>query len=161
MVLRIRGGGPPYSTRPPQLGIAPGGLIKQCIIEDPYPASIWDADRAISFNVQILNLEVFQQFTGMAPPATPISAQTYISQGLPFFDIYNEHSKVEGNFKNIKSVAMIDTEKRGKKRKYDERVDESPVDNSVILLNPDGTHHSFKPVSVLKAGLGRMNHVQF
>ncbi len=58
-----------------ELGIAPGGLIKQCVLEDTHPAWIWDTDRQISFNVQILNSELFQQVTGVAPPDTPISAR--------------------------------------------------------------------------------------
>ncbi|KAI4122666.1 MAG: hypothetical protein LQ338_005682 [Usnochroma carphineum] len=167
LVLKLRGGGGGPTPEESQLGVAPGGLIKQCIIEDPYPASKWDLDRAISFNVQILNSQLFQQVTGVIPPASPISAQTYASRGLPFFDIYNEQSQVQGDFRAIKSVVAMDVEKVGKeyqegnKDKINNTADEQPIGNSVVLLNPDGTHHSFKPVSVLKAELKRMNYAQF
>ena len=130
-------------------------MIKQCVLEDTHSASIWDTDRQISFNVQILNSELFRQVTGLAPPDIPISAETYSSHGLPFFDIYNETSEVEGDFKGIKPVVAMDKEKGINKH------EEPHVENRVILLNPNGTTLDFKPVSVLKEKLKRLQHAQF
>lgn len=163
LVLRLRGGGPGPDPQVLELGIAPGGLIKQCILEDPYPESIWDHGSALHFNVQILNSERFQHVTGRMPPATPISAETYVSHGLPFFDIYNESSKVKGEFQGVKSVVTMDKEKAGKKRSHDDMADELPIATPVVLLNPDGTNQSvcFKPVKVLQAELKSMNHAEF
>lgn len=90
------------------MGVAPGGLIKQCILEDTHPASIWERDRTVCFNVQILNSEMFQQVTGKGPPSTPISAKTYADQGLPFYKIYGETSTIKGDFDGIKSVKELD-----------------------------------------------------
>lgn len=73
------------------MGVAPGGLIKQCILEDEYSAASWDSAHTITFNVQILNSEVFRQVAGMDPPETPVDAKTYSGLGLPFYKIYNEH----------------------------------------------------------------------
>ncbi|KAL8947960.1 MAG: hypothetical protein Q9222_005807 [Ikaeria aurantiellina] len=153
-------GGGSLDEKVMELGIAPGGLIKQSIHEDKLPASNWDVDRAISFNVQILNSQLFRQVTGFPPPHTPVTAKTYADNGLPFFDMYEEASEVQGDFKGVKSVATIDLEKDDKKRKHDEVADEPPVSTSVVLLNADGTHH-FTPVSTMKAELKSMNHVQF
>ncbi|KAL8942161.1 MAG: hypothetical protein Q9216_001808 [Gyalolechia sp. 2 TL-2023] len=160
-VLRLRGGG--YNKGPrSELGIAPGGLIKQCIQEDTLPASAWDINRAVSFNVQILNSQLFRQVTGLPPPKTPISAQTYAVHRLPFFDIYDETSNVQGKFEGIKSIAPVAKEEMiNKGKKSDEKAVESSVDNSIILLNQNGTHCGFKPVSVLKEELARINHAQF
>lgn len=91
----------------------------------------------------------------MVPPDTPISVKTYSSHGLPYFDIYNETSKVEGDFKGIKSVVAMDKEKGNNNH------EEPHVENRVILLNPNGTTLGFKPVSVLKEELKRLQHVQF
>ncbi|KAL8749266.1 MAG: hypothetical protein Q9184_006875 [Pyrenodesmia sp. 2 TL-2023] len=162
-VLRLRGGGwgpPPGES---ELGIAAGGLIKQCVIEDEYPESIWDIDRALFFNVQILNSHHFEHVTGRAPPATPISAQTYASSGLPFFEIFNETSRVEGDFKDVKSVVAIDQGKAGKEMNPDDMADEKPVTTPVVLLNQDGTNRGcrFKPVNVMKAELRAVTHAQF
>ena len=107
LVLNLRGGGG-QNPKDIALGVAPGGLIKQCILKDTNPAIIWDRDRTICFNVQILNSAMFQQVTGKAPPSTPISAKTYADQGLPFYKIYGETSNVKGDFAGIKSVKQLD-----------------------------------------------------
>lgn len=163
LVLRLRGGGDGPPPGESEFGIAAGGLIKQCVVEDEYPGSIWDIDRALFFNVQILNSHHFELVTGRAPPATPISAQTYASNGLPFFEIYNETSKVKGDFKNVKSVVAIDKGKAGKGKSHGDVADEKPVTTPVVLLNQDGTNHGcrFKPVNVMKAELKAINHAQF
>lgn len=120
LVCRLRGGDGSY-LKNAALGVAPGGLIKQCILEDTNPATIWERDYAICFNVQILNSAMFQQVTGRAPPPTPISAKTYADEGLPFYKIYGETSAIKGDFDGIKSVKEIDKTKteNGKREKED------------------------------------------
>ena len=108
MVLRLCGGGPGPDPKNVAMGVAPGGLIKQCILMDTEPATIWERDRTICFNVQILNSDMFQQVTGKPPPSTPISAKTYANQGLPFYKIYKETSSIKGDFNAIKSVKKLD-----------------------------------------------------
>lgn len=90
------------------MGLAPGGLIKQCIKKDDYPSMIWDREQTICFNVQILNSDMFQQVTGVAAPPTPVSAKTYADQGLPFYKIYAETSIVKGDFSGVKSLKALD-----------------------------------------------------
>lgn len=73
---------------------------------------------------------------------------------------------VEGDFGDIKSVAAMDIEKSPIERESDsldehDEDDEPTIENPVTLLNPDGTQHRFKPVSVLKAELKRLNYAQF
>ena len=156
LVLRLRGGGPAPSR---EIGIAAGGLVKQCILPDPYPASDWDVPRSISFNVQVLNSEHFRQVTGFDPPNTPVTAATYASKGLPFFDIYNEKSNIKGDFKAVKSVMAIDKAKaQGAGHDFEE---EASVGNPIISLNPDGSHLSFTPFSIMKEQLKGHNHAQF
>ena len=169
LILRLRGGGPPPPTvTGMELGVAPGGLIKQCILEDKYPASIWERHRTICFNVQILNSDIFRTVTGKDPPETPVSAEAYAACGLPFFKIYNEVSAVKGDFKGIKSVKEIDKAKNpgsGKSMKSDSEKEatypQPPLKNPVILLNPDAVKMEFRPVSELERELASMNAVQF
>jgi hypothetical protein len=86
-----------------------GGRISQSIIRDPYPASKWNHAATVVFNVQLLNAACFQAVTGCPPPPTPVSAEEYARQGLPFFEIYNEPaSDIVGGFDAVKSVATID-----------------------------------------------------
>lgn len=153
-----------------ELGLAPGGLIKQCILHDKNPASIWARESTICFNVQIVNSEVFRQITGIEPPATPITAKTYASHGLPFFKIYGEESTIKGDFGDMKSVKALDKAKAkskdaggkgsNKKLKRSED-DELPLKNPIIVLNPDGVKREFRPVSELEKELSSMNAVQF
>ena len=217
--MRLRGGGGGPCPEDVALGVAPGGLIKQCILEDTNPATIWERDRTVSFNVQILNSDMFQQITGKPPPSTPISAKTYRNHGLPFIKIYGEKSTIKGDFDGIKSVKQLDkiTNNNGKREhkgdgapkpnkkaenssvEADEDVaddgaedgtdedeadeddsdeddsdeddsdeddsdedddadeDEKPLQNPIILLNPDGSAmDNFVPVSELMDELSRM-----
>lgn len=162
MLLRGGGGG---NKRLPEfeLGVAAGGLIKQCIINDTYKADTWDRDSTIRFNVQILNSSVFRQVTGMDPPETPVSAATYASEGFPFFDIYNETSDIQGNFEDVKSVKQIDKIKSvaGIKHAREDDEDERSYETSVVVLDSEGTQVAFRPVSELKKELISINAVRF
>ena len=188
-MLRLRGGGGP-TLEGQALGLAAGGLIKQCILEDINPATIWLRDHTICFNVQIFNSAMFQQVTGKAPPSTPISAKTYAKQCLPFYEIYGETSTIKGDFNGIKSVKEIDKIKikNGKREKegddalkskkakdfnnekhddtdevetlVDDEGDEQPLQNPVILLNPDGSAMGkFTPVSELMVRISPTHHI--
>lgn len=61
---------------PSELGIAPGGLIKQHIRKDTRDPKGWVKGLAIPFRVQILDTSTFRQVTGEEPPACPIDAET-------------------------------------------------------------------------------------
>lgn len=135
-------------------------MIKQCILRDTNSASIWERERTICFNVQVLNSEAFRQVTGIDPPETPISAALYASQGLPFYKIYNETSDIKGNFPDIESVKSLDKAKAGDERRRQEQ-DEPSYKNPIVLLNPNGVSMKFRPVSELEKELSSMNAVQF
>lgn len=184
MFPRLRGGGGGPFSEDVALGVAPGGLIKQCILEDTNPATIWERDHTVCFNVQILNSDMFQQITGKPPPSTPVSAKTYRDHGLPFFKIYGEKSTIKGDFDGIKSVKELDKRKNEngkggnegdgapkpiKKAKgssvgadEDDAEDdadegEQPLENPIVLLKPDGSAMGkFVPVSELMDELSRM-----
>ena len=141
LVLRLRGGGGGPSPKDVALGVAPGGLIKQCILEDTNPVTIWERDRTVSFNVQILNSDMFQQVTGKPPPSTPMSAKTYRDHGLPFFKIYGEKSTIKGDFNGIKSVKQLD-EVKNKNGKREHEEDDAPkpskkAENSSVEADED------------------------
>lgn len=92
-----------------------GGRIKQSIVADKSKREEWDFNRAIFFNVQIINSDSFTFVTGLPPPSTPITARTYLDMGLPYFSIWDEKpSGVSGNFSGLKSVNEIDSTKKTK-----------------------------------------------
>ena len=141
LVLRLRGGGSPPKDW--QMGVAAGGLIKQTIMRDNYPSSSWDFDKAIYTSVQILDPRIFTMFTGLLPPNTPITAETYAEHGLPYFDIYDEEpSGIVGHFDGVKSITKLDG------------TTESPHNNPVVKLDKGGrVRRPFKPIAVLEKEL--------
>lgn len=168
LVLRLCGGYLPDPVEA-EMGIAPGGFIKQCILKDENEACIWEPQNTICFNVQILNSEVFRQVTGIDPPETPITAKTYTDLGLPYFSIYIETSAIKGDFDGIISVKAIDKAKakataghaNGKRKQRREDTDEPALTNPVVLLNSSGIKIGFCTVSELEKELSSINAVQF
>jgi hypothetical protein len=75
-----------------ELGLAPGGLMKQEIYEDPHSFHMWDKQVPSRCFVHILNSEQWQTVTGKPIPRTPPSAQQYTQAGLPWFEYYDEQS---------------------------------------------------------------------
>ena len=152
------------------MGVAPGGLIKQCILEDRFPAESWDRQATVFFNVQILNSELFRSVTGLAPPKSPISAKTYADLGLPYYEIWEETSSIKGDFEGIKSVKAMDKVKAAQAKNEfltptwfgeEEEEERNPPNQSVVLLKPDGRFLGFRPVSELEREIASKRSVQF
>ncbi len=97
-----------------EMGLAAGGMTKQKIYPDPYGVDAWSQDARASIVVHILNSRRYSQLTGERPPLTPISAQTYIERGFPWFELYDE---LEGDVESpdtlarTKSVTQLESEK--------------------------------------------------
>ncbi len=72
------------------LGLGAGGRMRQQIYPDPYGIDTWDLTNYGSVFVYLVNSSQYRELTGLAPPPTPISAQTYTDAGLPWFDLYDE-----------------------------------------------------------------------
>ena len=86
-----------YSMAPPPpagcqaaagMGLAPGGLMRQKIYEDPHGFDAWDRSARSRCFVHILNSVQFLQVTGVKPPAKPPTAADYTRAGLPWFEHY-------------------------------------------------------------------------
>ncbi|ROW03053.1 hypothetical protein VMCG_05770 [Cytospora schulzeri] len=109
LLVRLRGGDPNH-----QLGIAAGGKISQEIRQDTYNPDDWLRGVTFTFPVHILNSEAFRAVTGIDPPPSPITAETYAEAGLPFFELYGEETSCvcgSENFKALKSVNQIDKDR--------------------------------------------------
>ncbi len=139
-----------------ELAVSPGGLIKQTIIRDPIETENWDTEKAILFNLQLLNATSFEQLLGIKAPATPITASLYKSYGYPFFKLYEEPSGIKGNFKGIKSVGQLD-KKRGIKRPHDEEENLRFASVPIIQLSNVDKRAPFRPVAELEAELKKLN----
>ena len=72
------------------MGLAPGGLMRQKIYEDPHGFDAWDRSARSRCFVHILNSVQFFQVSGVEPPAKPPTAKDYTEAGLPWFEYYGD-----------------------------------------------------------------------
>lgn len=79
------------STRQCEMGLAPGGKIKQTIYKDPFDLDDWDVDRSSRCFVHIANSKQWRDITGCYPPFKPPTAAKYSKAGLPWFDYYDDN----------------------------------------------------------------------
>jgi hypothetical protein len=79
------------------MGLAPGGRIRQEIAEDPYGFDVWDTSVSSRCFVHLLNSAAYQQITGRTPPTRPISADQYAKAGVPWFDYYVDGKALGGS----------------------------------------------------------------
>ena len=76
------------SSPPDEMGLAPGGLMRQEIYEDDYGFDAWDTSVRSRCFVHIINSVQFFNVTGANPPSKPPTAREYANAGLPWFDYY-------------------------------------------------------------------------
>jgi hypothetical protein len=112
-----------YSMEPPascmesppvEMGLAPGGSMRQEIYEDPYDLEVWDLRKSQRCFVTIANADQWMSITGGEPPISPITAGEYTEAGLPWFEYYAddqtaiEGAQLLGNIKSIKNITPTD-----------------------------------------------------
>jgi hypothetical protein len=158
MVLNLQGGGlldTCETAFSPEMSLGAGGLIKQSILRDPHLSAAWDTENTAMFNIQLLNAALFHRVTGMHPPPSPVSAETYAAAGLPFFELpYEVPSSIEGNFQDIKTVSQLDLQKG---RKGFEKELEFPI----IQLDKSGQRIPFRAVDEMERQLKSLHIAQF
>ena len=97
-----------------EMGLAPGGQMRQEIYEDPFDINDWDLDAGSRCFVHITNSLVWSGITGQLPPTTPPTSKQYTDAGLPWFEYYDAEAKaLQGAdaLSKLKSVAALGREK--------------------------------------------------
>ncbi len=92
------------------MGLAPGGRMKQEILDDPFDINDWDTEHVSRCFVHICNSMVWHAITGKRPPTTPPTAKQYNQAGLPWFEYYAAEAKaLKGSdvLNKLKSVAEM------------------------------------------------------
>ena len=80
-----------------EMGLAPGGRMRQEIYEDPYGLDAWDLEHGSRCFVTMANSAQWMAITGEHPPTVPPTAQQYAKAGLPWFDYYDaDHAAIAG-----------------------------------------------------------------
>lgn len=113
-----------------EMGLAPGGRMKQDIYEDPFDFSDWDLTQPSRCFVHIANSLSWKLITKQSPPNLPPSAADYTRYGLPWFDYYDDSLKaVQGGgiLGKLKSVLGLAKEKRETPLPENEGCDPSKV----------------------------------
>jgi hypothetical protein len=96
------------------MGLAPGGRMRQKIYEDPFDLDDWDMENKSRCFVHIANSLIWRVITGEVPPTVPFTAKEYTKYGLPWFDYYSDNSiAIKGSEKlnGLKSVAEMGKKK--------------------------------------------------
>ncbi|KAM6495379.1 hypothetical protein JOM56_008085 [Amanita muscaria] len=105
-VLRLRGGRDGDSADL-QSGFAAGGRISQKINRDRLPVTAYDQRKSKRLHVSVINAAYFSTITGLPSPPTPISAQTYLKSGFPWYALYDEHVPTANNTSSANALAGV------------------------------------------------------
>ncbi|MGD2124347.1 MAG: hypothetical protein PVJ76_21635 [Gemmatimonadota bacterium] len=127
----------------PDMGLAPGGRMKQEIYDDPHPFDVWDLRSNTRCYVHIANSLAWRAITGEDPPTTPLTSREYDEAGMPWFEYYGgDREALEGAEKlaGLKTVKEIGQEKGEHPLPENESVG-APV---VISLNDKGGHRTVR-----------------
>jgi hypothetical protein len=99
-----------------EMGLAPGGRMRQEIYEDPFDLDDWEMDYKSRCFIHIANSLVWRSITGETPPTVPFTAKEYTKFGLPWFDYYSDNSTaLKGSEKldDLRSVVEMVQDKGG------------------------------------------------
>jgi hypothetical protein len=96
------------------MGLAPGGRMKQQIYRDHFQLSDWDQRHRARCFVHIANALQWRAITGETPPTKPVTPDAYRQAGIPWFDYYAADLEALGGsgvLRRLKSVARMGRER--------------------------------------------------
>ena len=115
---------------PLEMGLAPGGLMRQEIYDDPHDINAWERSVVSRCFVHIVNSAQFFHLTGCEPPVEPRTARDYTEAGLPWYDYYGGDLKA---LKGAKELAGLDSVAAVKLKKGEGFLpDNDPVSPEVV-----------------------------
>jgi hypothetical protein len=91
------------------MGLAPGGRMRQEIYDDPYGLDAWDQRYSSRCFVTIANSAVWTAVTGEQPPTTSPTAKEYTERGLPWFDYYGGDGEVVEGAEKLAKLDSVAT----------------------------------------------------
>jgi hypothetical protein len=112
------------------MGLAPGGRMRQEIYEDPFKLSDWDMNQKSRCFVHLSNSLVWRAITGDTPPTVPFTAKEYTDHGFPWFDYYSDNATaLQGSTKlnGLKSVVEMGKEKGDNPLPENESIDPAHI----------------------------------
>lgn len=103
-----------YCMASPDMGLAPGGRMRQEIYDDEHDFDDWDLGHSHRCFVHLANALVWRAITGGPPPTPPPTSEEYERAGLPWFEYYARDRKaLEGaeTLAGLDSVAQLGAKK--------------------------------------------------
>ncbi|KDQ55261.1 hypothetical protein JAAARDRAFT_196109 [Jaapia argillacea MUCL 33604] len=82
---------PPPPTMVPRLGLAPGRENEQRIYQDSVSPRMYDEEQGHRFHIHILSPSDWEIVTGVLPPISPITAESYAENNVPWFSIADDY----------------------------------------------------------------------
>ena len=95
------------SSQPPDMGLAPGGLMRQRIYEDSHGFDAWETSTSSRCFVHLLNSVKFLSIVGVEPPTMPPTAKDYTDAGLPWFNLYDGDKAALQGAKKLASMHSV------------------------------------------------------
>ena len=123
-----------------EMGLAPGGRMRQEIYEDPFDVSDWDRRAGSRCFVHLSNSLVWEAITGAKPPSPPPTAKTYTEQGLPWFDYYAEGASALDGAEALRRLTSV-FEMGRQKGEVPLPENESVSPDRIIQLHRSSTDH--------------------
>jgi hypothetical protein len=91
----------------PEMGLAPGGQMKQEIVGDPYDFDDWDTEHGSRCFIHLANSMIWRSVTGEEPPQVPPTAEEYSRSGLPWFDYYDDSVTALSGSKTLAGMRSV------------------------------------------------------
>jgi hypothetical protein len=77
------------ARREADMGLAPGGRMRQEVYEDPFESADWSQKHVSRCFITIVNTVLWPSLTGETPPSVSPTASDYTKAGLPWFEYYD------------------------------------------------------------------------
>jgi hypothetical protein len=130
-----------------EMGLAPGGRMRQEIYEDPYSIHDWDTEHSSRCFIHLVNSATWRAITGQAPPSNPPTAKQYTKAGYPWFDYYDAEAKA---LQGSTTLAFLKTVKQKAEEK---RTTVLPENDSVAVTNVVNLRAGLRPEQVRESDL--------
>ena len=113
---------------PYDMGLAPGGRMKQEIHDDVHGLDAWDQRHGSRCFVTIANSAQWMAMTGEPPPTRPPTARAYTEAGLPWFDYYGGDAEAVAGAELLNGLESV--------ARMGERKGETPLPENEAMATP-------------------------
>ncbi|MEY4174582.1 MAG: hypothetical protein RI900_1747 [Actinomycetota bacterium] len=99
-----------FASASPEMALGLGGRISQKIYPDTFRAEDWRSEPTARVWVHLVSAAEWRACTGEAPPPTPVTVESYIEEGLPWFGLYDSDAAdlaTQEELRQLKSVGEL------------------------------------------------------